>query len=135
MATRAYQRSLFESLTPRARCVVEDQRAQHPELRRRLTWNGARAILRRLRIEVVYAPGVSEAALVCMGGVTVVLLNSDVPPRRHTYRLAHELAHYWLHADREAEPVYRMDAMWPDDTREDEAELVATVMLGGPRYF
>lgn len=115
--------------------VLANRRELHPELRRRLTWNGLAAVIRRERIQVVYVPMNRPAALFCRCGVSVLMLNSDLPPRRHTYYAAHELGHHWLHADEDLDPVYHMDVIWPDDPREDEAEYFAACLLGGPRWF
>lgn len=108
--------------------------ARHPELRRPLTWNGARAILRRERIPLVMVPLIRPAALISSGGVSVLMLNSNIPPRRHTHFVAHELAHHWLHGAGDEGTVYHMATDWPDDPREDEAEILAALLLGGPRF-
>jgi Zn-dependent peptidase ImmA (M78 family) len=118
----------------RIRTLLEEQRGIHPELRRPVTWNGLRAILRRLGIPIVMAPMVRPAALLSQLGASVLLLDADTPPRRHTYFVAHELAHFWLHADEPDVPVYHYDACYSDDPREDDAEILATLMLGGPRF-
>lgn len=114
--------------------VLAAVRERHPELRRRLSWNGLAAVLRRERIQVVRVPMRTPAALLHRGGVSILMLNSDLPPRRHTYYCAHELGHHFLHADQELEPVFHMDVIWPDDPREDEAEYFAACLLGGPRW-
>ncbi|HET8778006.1 MAG TPA: ImmA/IrrE family metallo-endopeptidase [Candidatus Limnocylindria bacterium] len=118
--------------------VLEEKRALHPEMARPLTWNGLVAILRRERIPLVRTALVRTAACLTGGRVTVILVNSNVPPRRHTYFVAHELAHAWIHADDEADPVFHIDLERADDVREEEAELLATWLLGDEsvrRYF
>jgi hypothetical protein len=112
--------------------VVAEKRRQHSrELRGALTWNGLLAILHRERIPVVRTPLVRSAALLSGGGVTVMLLNADVPGRRHLAFAAHELAHAWLHVHEGSEVCFHMDDVWPEgDAREDEAELLATWLLG-----
>ena len=115
--------------------VLEEKRGIHPEARVPLGWNGLLAILRRERISVVYAPLLRPAALLTNRGISVLLLNSDLPPRRHTYYGAHELGHAWLHADTETEACFHMDVVWPDDPREDEAEYCAACLLGGPQSY
>lgn len=119
----------------RADRILEEARALHPELRRPLTWNGLLAVLRRERIQVVHAPLSRPAALISGLGTHVLLLNSDLPPRRHTYYAAHEYAHAKLHVGEGEEPCFFMDHDWGDDPREDEAEYFAACLLGGPRWF
>jgi hypothetical protein len=120
------------------RAVYESKREFHPELNEPLTWNGVRAVLRRESIELVMVPMVKEAALISAGGAAVILLNSELPPRRHTYRVAHELGHAWLHADsvlgdeNEHRWSYHMESECTPDPREDEAEAMALLLLRGP---
>jgi Zn-dependent peptidase ImmA (M78 family) len=76
------------------------------------------------------------AQLVPYAGAWTIVLNKEAPLRRHTYLAAHELGHLWLHHDPQhdrAERVYNMGQHWPDDPREDDAELFATLVLMGPR--
>lgn len=87
-------------------------------------------ILEREAITLAHAPMPREAALIAGGGVAVIVLNANTPVRRHTYRIAHELAHLWLHVDLEEQLVYHMDCDEADDPRETEAEAFATWMLG-----
>lgn len=114
--------------------ALAQARAAHPELRRPLTWNGAVAICRRLGIPLVYAPMVRPARCLALLGTPVLMLDSNTPPRRHTYFVAHELAHVFLHVDPSEGAVFNMEPCDPDDPREEEAEVLATLMLGGPRF-
>lgn len=70
--------------------------------------------------------------MISMLGTTVFMINSNYPPRRHTARVAHELAHAYLHVDEETELVLHLDSEWrADDPREEEAELLADWLLYG----
>lgn len=75
-----------------------------------------------------------DARVVAPLGTPVIVLNPDVPPRRHTAVLAHEIAHVFMHLDARDVVVFNLDACWPDDPREDEAEVLAILMLGGPEF-
>lgn len=99
----------------------------HPELRRPLTWNGVRAILRRERIALVRAPIATPAALLAFGGRAQIILNPRLPVGRQSYYVAHELAHWWAHVD--SEPVYYIGDGSAAEDREDEADIMATWML------
>jgi hypothetical protein len=116
------------------RRVGEALRRRYPaELRGALTWNGLRSILGAERIPLVPTTMVRPAALIAGGGVAVMLINNNVPGRRHLAFAAHELAHRYLHAhedDGAAEVCYHMDVDWSEDPREDEAELLAVWLLG-----
>lgn len=114
--------------------VIAALREAHPELRRPATWHGVRRVLKRLRIRVIFQPMRAEAKVLNMGGVAVVALNSDLPYRRHTYRLLHELGHVVLHGDDDG-VVFNMTPCWPDDPREDDAEYFAAQLLGGPEFW
>lgn len=94
-----------------------------------LTWNGARAILRREGIELVRAPIATAAALLQLGGRAVIVLNPRLPVGRQSYYIAHELGHLWAHGG--AEPVYYIGDGSVAADREDEADLLATWMLAG----
>jgi hypothetical protein len=121
----------------RIRGAYERLRARHPrELAGPLTWNGAQSILRRERIRVVRLPMLRPAALIHGGGVRVMLLDTSAPGRRHLPCIAHELAHVELDCREEdsALPVYHMQPAWPDGDREDDAEVLAMILLGGPRF-
>lgn len=100
----------------------------HPELRAPLTWNGLRAILRRERIQLEHAEIATPAALITFRGRPRILLNPTTSIARHSYYVAHELAHWWAHG--EAEPVYYVGDESPNAIREDEADDMATWMLG-----
>ena len=122
---------------PAARCLelYASAQAAHAELRRPLTWNGAQALCRRLGVPVLMRPMPVPAQVVGALGTSVVLLDSNTPPRRHTYLLAHELAHVLLgHTGGREGVVYHLTPCAPDDPREDDAELLATLMLQGPRF-
>lgn len=120
-------------LVTRCQRVLDAARASHPELGRPLTWNGARSICRRLGVPIVVAPMPRPAKLIAPLGSPVILLDAGTPPRRHTSFLAHELAHLFL-GHLEMGPVWHMEPCWPDDPREDEAEVLAMLMLGGPKF-
>lgn len=127
-----------ESVALVGRClqVYVETRATHPDLLGgRLTWNGARGLCRRLGVRLIITPLVREAQVIAPLGTPVILLNSEVPPRRHTYRVAHELGHVLMgHAESGDELVYHLSPCEPDDPREDEAELLATLLCQGPGF-
>lgn len=117
--------------------VIERKRETHPELSRELTWPGFLRICERERIAVRRAPVEMPrpAQLVPYRGRWAILLSPGVPRRRHLYLGAHELGHLWLHHDERherTERVYNMDTHWPNDPREDDAELFASLILAGP---
>jgi Zn-dependent peptidase ImmA (M78 family) len=86
---------------------------------------GVRLVLRSLA---------EEAQLVGYRGAWTIGVNCDLPPRRHAYYAAHELGHLWLHVD-QAEGrravVFNFGAYGGDDPREDDAELMATLLCQG----
>ena len=113
--------------------VIAAKRKVHPELRRPLHWIGLQRVLARENVLLAVVPLARPAKLVPYEGMWMLLVNSRLPARRHTYYAAHELGHLWLHrhADDELEArCYHMDLNWPDDPREDEAELFAQLVLG-----
>jgi hypothetical protein len=117
---------------------IDRRRELHPELAHALTWNAMQQICARegvaLRVSSGRMPRLAQL-VPCFGAWTIVL-SQAAPPRRHTYLAAHELGHLWLHHDRQherTEVVYNMDQHWPDDPREDDAELFAALVLMGPR--
>lgn len=117
--------------------VIAAKRETHPELARPLTWPGLLRICERERVYVrVRKSGTARPAqLVPFLGEWTIIISGTTPFRRHTYLGAHELGHLWLHHDplhERAERVYNMDAHWPDDPREDDAELFASLVLMGP---
>lgn len=113
--------------------VIGQMRRAHPELRQPVTWHGIRRVLHRLRVDVVIRPLTVDAKVIHMGGCAVIALNANLPARRHTYRLAHELGHIMLHgAMSDDGVVFNMTPCWPDDPREDEAEYFAAQLLMGP---
>lgn len=118
--------------------IIRAKRRQHPELRRPLRWIGLKRILAReyIGLFMVPMPAHQNAQLVPYLGSWSILLNSALPPRRHTYFAAHELGHLWLHHDLHFdrwEQVYHMTREWEEDPREDDAELFASMVLG--RYL
>jgi Zn-dependent peptidase ImmA (M78 family) len=118
--------------------VIERKREQHPELARALAWPAFLRICEREGVTVRKSKGriPRMAQLVPYAGAWTIVLNRHAPERRHTYLGAHELGHLWLHHDSAAERwerVYNMEPNWPDDPREDDAELFASLVLMGPR--
>jgi Zn-dependent peptidase ImmA (M78 family) len=110
--------------------IVEAKRARHPELRAPLTWSAFQAVCDRKGIPIRHGPLTTDAVLMSALGTAVIVLNSQLDVRRHTYRGAHELAHHWAHGSRE--PVlYTMRDLAGPDEREDEAEYIATRLLQG----
>lgn len=110
--------------------IVEAKRSRHPELRGPVSYEDLRRVCEREGIVVLHGPLPFSGAAISHRGRHAILLDRRHNPRRETYALAHELGHIWMHA--EEEPViYHMEEPWPDDPREDEAELVATMLLQG----
>lgn len=119
------------------RQIIEAKRELHPELAGPITWDAMRRILAREGVFVASVPLARPAMLLGHEGIWLVLLNK-AQPRHHTYYAAHELGHLWLHVDRgegRDERCYHMDCDWRADPREDDAELFAACLLGGPRWF
>jgi hypothetical protein len=115
------------------RRVLAAKRALHPELARPLTWRGLQRVLAREGVRLRLVPLVEPAQLAGFRGTWAILVNADLPPRRHTYYAAHELGHLWLHVDPaegRGAKVYHFDHYDGDDPREEEAELLATWLLG-----
>jgi|SRR5579872_3954942 len=112
--------------------VIAAKRELHPELAEPLTWDAVRAIAEREGIALVAVALARPAKLVAYDGGWMILVNSNLPARRHTYFAAHELGHLWLHrgGDTGERLVYHMDTNWSDDPREDDAELFAQRVLG-----
>jgi Zn-dependent peptidase ImmA (M78 family) len=128
------RRALSAELVQR---VIAAKRVTHAELSRALTWPAIQRICEREGITIRRSTAAMPrpAQLVPFAGGWTILLSRDAPPRRLTYLAAHELGHLWLHHDRQhdrTEIVYNMDAHWPDDPREDDAELFAALVLAGP---
>jgi hypothetical protein len=116
--------------------VLEFKKQFHPELQRGLTWPGFTRICKKEGIAIAFQSLPREAQLVPFLGNWTILLNKDLPFRRHTYRGAHELGHLWLHHDRKhdrTERVYNMDTTWEADPREDDAEIFCQLILMGPK--
>lgn len=110
--------------------LLKAKRRRHPELRQPLSWESLQAVCARERIRIAYGPLPADAVLIAGLGTSVIVLNSELPPRRHTYRGAHELAHAWLHVS--SGPVFHtMRDGNEHDPREDEAEYVATKLMQG----
>lgn len=120
------------------RAVIEAKKRVHPELRRRLGWHGLQRILARegVALRVMALP--DPAQLVSYRGRWTILLNADLPTRRHMWAVAHEIGHLWLHHDHTCERwerVYHLEHEEGPDPREDDAEIFAACLLGGPRWF
>jgi hypothetical protein len=116
--------------------VLERKRELHPELARGLTWPGFERICGREGVSIAFQSLPREAQLVPFMGSWTIILNKNLPFRRHTYRGAHELGHLWLHHDLQherTEHVYNMDVRWEADPREDDAEHFAQLILMGPK--
>lgn len=120
--------------------IIDGKRATHPELARALSWPALVRICERESVGIRKSRGRMPrmAQLVPYAGAWTIVLNRHAPERRHTYLAAHELGHLWLHHDRAGterwERVYNMEQHWPDDPREDDAELFASLVLMGPRH-
>ena len=117
--------------------VIARKRGRHPELSRPLTWPALLRVCERegvvVRVSRVRMP--RQAQLIPYAAAWTIILSGDAPARRRTYLGAHEMGHLWLHHDPlhdRAERVYNMDTHWPDDPREDDAELFAALVLMGP---
>lgn len=118
--------------------VVAERRAEHPELAHPLGWHGLQRILAREGIQVRMAPLSQPAMLVQYCGEWTIVLNVDLPTRRHMWAIVHELGHLWLHHDRacaRGDRVYQLTDVPGPDAQEDDAEVFAACLLGGPRWF
>lgn len=117
--------------------VLEQKRWHHPELHRPLTWRGLQRVCARERVDLVLRAHCEEAQLIGFGGSFAIIVNAELPARRHTYRAAHELAHLWLHVDQaegRSVAVYNFSDYDGPDPREDEAEYLTALLLAGPRF-
>ncbi|GLC25046.1 hypothetical protein [Roseisolibacter agri] len=118
--------------------LYQQMQRQHHELRRELTWPALRRILAREGIALLVRPMPRPGKLLGIDGEWVILVDKR-SPRRHTYYAAHEYAHYKLHVEGCAtgryEHVYNMDYFEGHDPREGEAEFLASLLLGGPRFI
>jgi len=114
----------------RLEALLEGKRMTHPELREPLSWEGLRQVCAREGVSIVSGELPADAVLLSGLGTAVIVLNRELHPRRHTYRAAHELAHHWLHAEREP-VIYTMRDPLAYDEREDDAEYVALRLLQG----
>lgn len=113
--------------------VIAELRQVHPELQQPLTWEAMTAILHREGIVLLRIPLTHDAQVISADGISIIAINSNSSPRRHTYYAAHEYAHVHLHFREAHEVVYHTSACWPDDPREDDAEYMATMLLLGPQ--
>jgi hypothetical protein len=113
--------------------VIAELRLVHPELQQPLTWEAMTAILHREGIVLLKIPLTHDAQVISADGISIIAINSNASPRRHTYYAAHEYAHVHLHFQEAHEVVYHTSACWPDDPREDDAEYMATMLLLGPQ--
>jgi hypothetical protein len=107
-------------------------RERHPELRRPLTWHGIQRVLRRARVRYDRVPLDVPAMLLTHGGVSVILLNADLPARAHTEAMAHEFAHIQLHAGEPGELSFHIWRPGSADPREREADYLARCLHAGP---
>ena len=122
--------------------LLDMKRAHHPELRRRLSWPGLQRVCAREDVALFVRPHAEPAQLVGFDGAWGIIVDAQLPLRRHTYFAAHELAHLWLHVDEPAGSgsgrhavVYNFGGYGTSrDVREDDAELLATFMCQGPRF-
>lgn len=110
--------------------VLREKRACHPELRRPLDWPGVQEVCAREGVRITHGPLPADAVLLAAHGTAVIVLNNELHPRRHTYRVAHELGHWWLHTA-PGRTVYQMRDPLAHDQREDEAEYVALRLMQG----
>lgn len=110
--------------------IVEAKRARHPELREPLTWTTFQKVCEREGVRLAKGPLPVDAVLMSALDTAVIVLNSELDERRHTYRGAHELAHHWAHSSHEP-VIYTMRDVWAPDPREDDAEYIATRLLQG----
>lgn len=118
--------------------TLKQKRQQHPELVDPLTWQSMRRILRREGVHVAIAPCPRPAMLAAFDNVWTIIVDSKLPSRHHTSYAAHELAHLWLHVDRDSESEeVCFSFSYPEsaDPREDEADFLAHALIYGPRYF
>ena len=95
-----------------------------------ITWAGFQAVCEREGIPVVQRSLPTDAVLMSALGSAVIVINSELDVRRHTYRGVHELAHHWANSSREP-VIYTMRDLAGPDEREDEAEYIATRLLQG----
>lgn len=119
------------------RRTLEYKRAQHPELRRPLTFNGFRRILARENVALFFRPIPTPAKLLQFDGAFGIVIDSRLPVRRHLDYGTHELAHLWLHADTLDPYELAMNYSYPanEDPHEDEADYLSLALMHGPRYF
>jgi hypothetical protein len=111
--------------------IGEALRELHPELRRPLTWHAVQRVLRRARISYQRVPLDVPAMLISHAGVSVILLNSELPARSHLEAMTHEFAHIHLHTDPN-EAAYHQWRPDVDDVREVEADYLARCLIAGP---
>jgi len=117
----------------RIRRVLAAKAQRHPELARPLTWNTLRRVLKAEDVALVVADIRKPARLVGFDGLWTIAVSSRHPARRHTYYAAHEIGHLWLHvddADGRHVRCFNFDDYDSPDPREEEAETVATWLLG-----
>jgi hypothetical protein len=113
--------------------AVEQARADHAELQfQRLNGARIRDVLIRERIVVVRAPIRKSRALVDDLGNAAILLSTRGQVRDQWKRLAHEYAHIKLHFMERGEIVCNEVSCNKGDPREDEANLFAALLVGGP---
>lgn len=115
--------------------IVRVKRRVHPELRRPLTWSAFKTVCDRESVVVQFADMNKPACLFSVDGTWVILIaRSAASPMVPG---AHELGHLWAHVDQEPlgryEATYYMDVDWANDPREEEADVIAGLLLIGPR--
>lgn len=118
--------------------VLAAKRFVHPELHRPLTWKGLQRICAREDVGIYVRPHAEAAQLVVYDGGWGIIVDSRLPARRHTAWAAHELAHLWLHVDRadgRHAAVFNLSGYEGPDPREDDADFLATLLLGGPSFM
>jgi Zn-dependent peptidase ImmA (M78 family) len=119
-------------------CVVRAKRDTHPELSEPLTYATLRQILAREDVVLLHGACERPAQLVQYWGRWHIVIDTDVPRRRHLYYATHELGHLWLHHDPTAERwerVYNTDYWEGPDPRENDAETFCAIVLGIARYL
>lgn len=115
--------------------AVESLREIHGELTAPLGWTTLRNVLEREGIMVTRAQMQRRAHVFCSFGVSVVVINSNVPNRSWVKLVAHEYGHIKLHLVDESQEdvvVRNLSPCQRGDPREYEAELFARLILGGP---
>lgn len=117
--------------------VLEQKRAQHPELARPLSWDTFARVVRREAIALYRHAIKQPAKLVQWEGQWGIVVKSSLAPRQRILHAAHELAHIWLHVDERHERFEQcINYSYPGnaDPREQEADYLATALLA-PKHL